>query len=311
MINYKEFDEAPMSVAEPSSWGGQWTEDKLDAFEKYVKAYLTIMNSNRDKYRWKLIYFDGFAGSGSRTVLSDNNREENSLFAEYNILDEVDTYKGAAERVLNIEQRGFDSYFFVDKDNDSSKKLQQKLSKYEDSRELIFITSDANAELHKLADRMRRDKSISSLVLLDPFGMQVDWASIENLRNTRTDLWILIPTGIIVNRLLDKNGELTHIERLKSFFGKDEGFLREYFYRQKQEQTLFGEINIIEKIEHPIKRIAELYIQRLGEIFKNVTPEPLVLFNRKHTPIFHFACASNNQTAIKIASEIIGKKQRK
>lgn len=147
MINYKELDEVPMSVAEPSSWGGQWTEDKLDAFEKYVKAYLTIMNSNRDKYRWKLIYFDGFAGSGSRTVLSDNNREENSLFAEYNILDEVDTYKGAAERVLNIEQRGFDSYFFVDKDNDSSKKLQQKLSKYEDSRELNFITSDANAEL--------------------------------------------------------------------------------------------------------------------------------------------------------------------
>ena len=158
---------------------------------------------------------------------------------------------------------------------------------------------------------MRRNKSISSLVLLDPFGMQVDWASIENLRNTRTDLWILIPTGIIVNRLLDKNGELTHIERLKSFFGEDEGFLREYFYRQKQEQTLFGEINIIEKIEHPIKRIAELYIQKLGEIFKNVTPEPLVLFNRRHTPIFHFACASNNQTAIKIASEIIGKKQRK
>lgn len=24
------------------SWGGKWTEEKLDAFEKYVKAYLTI-----------------------------------------------------------------------------------------------------------------------------------------------------------------------------------------------------------------------------------------------------------------------------
>ena len=28
-----------------SSWGGSWTEQKLDAFEKYVKAYLTIMNN--------------------------------------------------------------------------------------------------------------------------------------------------------------------------------------------------------------------------------------------------------------------------
>ena len=52
-------------------------------------------------------------------------------------------------------------------------------------------------------------------------------------------------------------------------------------------------------------------VQRLGDIFKKVTPEPLVLFNRRHTPIFHFACASNNETAIKIASQIIGKKQRK
>lgn len=27
----------------PSSWGGTWTEEKLDALEKYVNAYLTIM----------------------------------------------------------------------------------------------------------------------------------------------------------------------------------------------------------------------------------------------------------------------------
>lgn len=309
MSEYKEIDEEPIIVAEPSSWGGKWTEDKLDAFEKYVKAYLRIMNSYRDKYCWKLLYFDGFAGNGSR-LLPIGNNTENGLFADYNILAE-DTYKGAAERVLNIDQRGFDSYYFIDKDYDSSCKLERKLSRYNSSKDLHFITSDANGELLQLANKMRNDKSISSLVLLDPFGMQVDWASIENLRGTRTDLWILIPTGVIVNRLLEKNGELTHIEKLKTFFGKDEDFLREYFYRRKQEQTLFGDVNIIEKIEHLIKRIAELYIQRLGEIFKNVTPEPLVLYNSKHTPIFHFACASNNETAIKIASQIIGKKQKK
>lgn len=310
MDKYKEFTEESMMAAEASSWGGQWTEDKLDAFEKYVKAYLTIMNSYRDKYNWKLIYFDGFAGSGSRIQPTDDNKADNRLFAEYNISEE-DTYKGAAERVLNIAQRGFDSYYFIDKDKDSSNKLKQKLSKYEDSKDLNFINSDANEELYKLADRMHNNKSISSLVLLDPFGMQVDWASIENLKGTRTDLWILIPTGVIINRLLDRTGELTHIARLKTFFGKDEDFLKDYFYRKKQEQTLFGEINIIEKIEHPIKRIAELYIQRLEEIFKKVTPEPLVLYNSRNTPIFHFACASNNETAIKIANQIIGKKQRK
>ena len=63
---YNYIEEESFQACEPSSWGGQWTEDKLDAFEKYVNAYLTIMNAFRDKHNWKLIYFDGFAGSGSR-----------------------------------------------------------------------------------------------------------------------------------------------------------------------------------------------------------------------------------------------------
>ena len=53
-----------------------------------------------------------------------------------------------------------------------------------------------------------------------------------------TDLWILIPTGVIVNRLLDRKGELTYIDKLTSFFGKDEDFLRKYFYTIRQENTL-------------------------------------------------------------------------
>lgn len=38
------------------TWGGSWTEEKLEAFEKYVNAYLTIMNKYRDQFGWKLLY---------------------------------------------------------------------------------------------------------------------------------------------------------------------------------------------------------------------------------------------------------------
>ena len=160
-----------------------------------------------------------------------------------------------------------------------------------------------------LAKAMHNDNSLAALVLLDPFGMQVDWNSIEQLKGTRTDLWILIPTGVIVNRLLDRKCELTHAEKLTSFFGKDEDFLRDYFYKRKKVDTLFGETEIIEKVKKPIEKIAELYIEQLKTIFDYVTEKPLVLYNTRNTPIFHFACASNNQTAIKIASQIIKKKQ--
>lgn len=300
-----------MMVGEPnSSWGGAWTEEKLNAFEKYVNAYLTIMNKYRGQYDWKLIYFDGFAGSGSRNedTTSEDNQLMIDLIDEHQIAaEELTPYKGAAERVLNIAQDGFDFYYFIDKDAASSSQLQEKLASYQKDKRLEFRHSDANTEVSKLADAMRKNSKLKALVLLDPFGMQVDWSSIERLKGTSTDLWILIPTGVIVNRLLDRKCKLTHIEKLTSFFGKDEAFLRNYFYNTRQETTLFGDTEVVEKVQEPIRMIANLYIQQMKTIFKYVTEEPLVLYNTRNTPIFHFACASNNESAVKIAHEIINK----
>jgi len=296
------------SESHPNSWGGSWTEQKLDAFEKYVNAYLTIMNANRDKYDWKLVYFDGFAGSGSRE--EEKQKQPNdyslSLFEELEVnSDELSPYQGAAERVLNIKQKGFDYYYFIDISASSSEKLKEKLTPIRNNRIFVFRDSDANNEVKKLANAMRQNKKLKSLVFLDPFGMQVNWDSIKQLEGTGTDLWILIPTGVIVNRLLDRKCKLTHIERLSSFFGKDEDFLKNYFYNTRQENTLFGETEIVEKVKEPIKKIAELYIQQMHTIFNHVTEQPLVLCNSRNVPIFHFACASNNQIAIKIAHQII------
>ena len=88
------------------NWGGPWTEEKLDAFEKYVKAYLTIMNSYRDMYGWKLLYFDGFAGSGSRTQNEEVEEVQDALelFGSEVTVDDFNVYQGAAERVVKIER---------------------------------------------------------------------------------------------------------------------------------------------------------------------------------------------------------------
>lgn len=301
----------PVIVSEPThSWGGPWTEDKLDAFEKYVKAYLTIMNKHRDRYNWKLIYFDGFAGSGSREEKIDSDLKNDLFDANYIIDEEKDSYKGAAERVLNIDLRGFDFYYFIDKDKESNDKLKEKLNIYNDEKKrLVFRTNDANTEIIKLADAMHRNNNLAALVLLDPFGMQIDWDSIKQLAGTRTDIWILVPTGVIINRLLDRKAELKHIDLLKKFFGEDETFIREYFFEKKVEKTLFGEEEIVVKVNNSIQRIAELYINKLKDIFDHVTPNALVLRNTRNVPIFHFVFASNNESARNIASQIIGKKK--
>jgi three-Cys-motif partner protein len=156
---------------------------------------------------------------------------------------------------------------------------------------------------------MKADKSFCSLTLLDPFGMQVNWDSIKQLKDTRTDLWSLIPSGI-TNRLLDRTGKLENIDKLVSFFGLSEQEIRKHFYWQDTSKGLFDTDNEIQKKSSPFKRISELYIRQLKTIFPEVTPKPLEMRNSRNVPIFYFAFASNKAVAMKIASDIIGKEAK-
>ncbi|MFP3043092.1 three-Cys-motif partner protein TcmP [Treponema primitia] len=294
-----------------TTWGGDWTEQKLDAFEKYVNVYLTIMNKHRDKYNWKLIYFDAFAGSGSRAADTEN-ADNFPLFEELGISkDEIAVYKGAAERVVCITQRGFDYYYFIEKDEISRKELEERLNtiEHENKLKMIFRDHDANEQIHTMARAMKKDKNLYALTLLDPFGMQVDWSAIESLAGTNTDLWILIPSGVIINRLLDREGKLTHINKLISFFGMSEEEIRNEFYREENKSipSLFEIDALKRKTEEPITKITELYIKRLKMLFPQVTEKPLEMKNTRNVSIYHFAFASNNPTAKKIASDIIGR----
>ena len=294
-----------------ADWGGKWTEQKLLAFEKYVKAYLTIMNAHRDKYpvKWKLVYFDAFAGSGVRET--ENSSERQQWFTELGIeSDECTVYKGAAERVLAIDKRGFDDYWFVDSDQEASQNLKEKLQKNSThGSRLWFSTGDANDYIKKLGEQLQKYKHHKALVLLDPFGMQANWEALTYLRNTSTDLWVLVPSGVIIGRLLKTDGTLMYPERLIGYFGFSEKEILTLFYAEKTEKTLFGDKVKRSKIEQPTKRIAEIYAKRLRTLFKHVT-DPMPLRNSRGVPIYHFVFASNNQTATKIANHIIGKESQ-
>lgn len=289
---------------EPSSneWGGTWTQKKLQAFSKYVWAYLAIMK----KYNyWQTIYFDGFAGSGTR-----NKETKTELYKQLRLTEnDENLYKGAAELILNTSiEHQFDFYYFIDLNESSLKKLVVTLQKLDaaKNKKLVFKPGDSNQWIKELATAMKtHPNKYASLILLDPFGMQINWESIAALKYTRSDVWILVPTGVIVNRLLDKAGKLTHLDKLQSFFGLNEEEIRSRFYKKENKQTLFGEQEVVEKVSRPIELIAEIYIDRLKTIWKEVTEKPLVLKNSMNTLIFHFVFASNNKKAVKIAKDII------
>ena len=140
--------------------------------------------------------------------------------------------------------------------------------------------------------------------------MQIQWKSLDVLKNKRVDLWILLPSGVIINRLLDCKGLLKQTETLESFFGIDIEKTKEAFYKKETNQTLFGEEEINRKTDNAINKIAKLYVERLKTIFEFVTNDPLKLLNSKNVPIYHFIFASNNQMALKIANQIIETKKK-
>lgn len=300
------------NVNEPkSNWGGSWTIEKLEAFEKYVIAYLTIMLNQRKKYNgWpqNIIYFDGFAGSGDRISENENNNKQDAIqFADLDIQPtETKLYQGSAERVLKLEKK-FDEYYFVDIDKDALELLKRKVSTYCHNN-CYFITKDVNEALREFSNYL--DKQKVALIFLDPFGMQLNWDSIELLKGKRVDLWILLPSGVIINRFLDREGKLQFSHKLQSFFGMNESEIREKFYKTEKEENLFGEKERIIKLNDSISKIAEVYIYKLNKIFKQVTQRPLKLLNSRKVPIYHFIFASNNPAAKKIASQIIESKKR-
>jgi three-Cys-motif partner protein len=277
------------------NFGGKWTIDKMDIFIKYVKAYLEIM---KDKPYWSLIYFDGFAGSGK--ISHTENRK-------------LQPVEGIATKILQISNpRPFDIYYFVDKDKENTVFLQDIIDKkFPERKNNVFVVNkDCNQKLLDLSIFLQKseNKNFKVLAFIDPFGMQVNWSSIEKLKGLPIDMWILAPTGLGVNRLLKKNGNISDswLKRLSVFLGLEKQLIMDHFYKQRRTQTLFGEETIINKEDRAIEKAGELYKTQLNKVFEYVSA-PFIMKNKTGSTLFHFFLASNNQTAQKIANDIINR----
>lgn len=274
-----------------NKFGGKWTEQKIEIVVDYAKAYLTIMN----KYpNFKTLYFDGFAGSGD-------------IFKEDNF--DIDIIKGTAIRILEIEHpKPFDMYYFVEKDEKNKTELEKTIKEnfHKKSEKCFVVNEDCNEKLVSMSIFLKSHKDYRVLAFIDPYGMSVNWSSIEILKDLGIDLWILVPTGMGVNRLLKKDFNISEawLYKLEKFLGLPRNQILDYFYKQKSNLTLFGEETLIKKEKDAIEKAGKLYQKRLGDVFKFVS-HPFKMKNSTGTIMYHFMMASNNKTAQKIANDII------
>ena len=161
---------------------------------------------------------------------------------------------------------------------------------------------DANVKIQDLCTTEWRSKR--AVLFLDPYGMQVEWTTIEAVAKTKAiDLWLLFPLGIGVNRLLTKSGDIPKSwrHRLNLLLGTEDWY--DEFYKVEATPTLFGD-DIERVVKAKMETIGRYFNNRLKGIFAGVAEDPGVLRNSANNPLYLLCFAVGNEPGKKIALKI-------
>lgn len=284
----------------PHRFGGAWTDEKLDILEGYLSAYTTALQHAK----FTKGYIDAFAGSGYRDAkrgLPDLSEQEPQ-----------DLLEGSVRRALRVQPR-FDGYIFIESHSGRRAQLKALKSEFPAQATAIQIRGgDANHELQEICAVSWTSRR--AVLFLDPYGMQVDWSTIEAVARTQAiDMWLLFPVGVGVNRLLKRDADIPAAwrERLTALLGTDDWF--EEFYQTETITDLFGDDHTRVVKRATIETIGRYFVDRLKTVFPAVADQPRVLSNSKGSPLYLLCFAAGNPKgapiAVKIANHLLSPKK--
>lgn len=281
-------------------FGGPWTDEKLNTLRDYLVQYRRIFDANAAAQFFNTIYVDAFAGTGSRT---SRNGVDSDVVPDD---EDAQSYRQGSVSIALDLPSPFDQYFLIDKNRKHVDELENMKKRYS-NRNIAVAAGDANGVLQDWCARFdkRRDRAV---VFLDPYGMQVEWPTIEAIASTQAiDMWLLFPLGQAVNRLLTRNEPPSPAlaTRLTRTFGTDEW--QAAFYKNSAQPGLFEEPSLVKAVT--MDGIAQFFLGRLRTVFTAVAPSYKELRNRKNVPIYILCFAAANPKgatpAIKIANHLL------
>lgn len=275
---------------------------------------MTIFTGNPRASKLNTIYLDAFAGTGFRTSPIAEDRAEGSLFEDALEDPDADSLKRGSSYVALRTEPAFGRYIFVDRNPDHAKSLEKLRQEFPELADRISVqVADANAFLQDWCQNTDWRKS-RAVVFLDPYGMQVDWSTIEAIAATKAiDLWILFPLGQAVNRLLTRNDIPAggQAQRLTRFFGTESW--KNAFYQEAETQPSMFDEDFVEEAGYAksanFEAIGRFFVSRLETVFAGVSNNPLPLRNSKGVPLFLLCFAAANprgaKPALKIANHLL------
>jgi three-Cys-motif partner protein len=293
-------------------FGGDWTNEKLNVIAKYLESYTTALrNKPSKKHPFQKAYIDAFAGTGYREAREDpfGGITRPLLLPDLAEKEPQALLDGSARLALRTEPR-FERYIFIEKNPQRCAQLEAlKLEFPHLAVDIQIRQGDANVEIRDLCSK---DWSSHRAVLfLDPYGLQVEWRTIEAVAATKAiDMWLLFPLGIGVNRMLTKTGDIPESwrRRLDALLGTEVWY--DEFYRTESIPTLFGGVEE-RVVKATTKTIGRYFNERLRSVFAAVAKEPKVLRNSANCPLYLlcFAVGSENgaPVALRIANHLLTK----
>lgn len=274
-------------------FGSAHTEKKLQKVSAYLERFTTVLKNQP----FKTLYVDAFAGTGAWGKKDDADRQ-------LELIELAPIAKGSAKRALEVKPP-FSHYIFIEKSPRKFRELLHLQDEYPDQKDrMTFLNQDANIAILDLC-RNTDWRLTRAVVFLDPFGMQVNWSTVEVLAKTKAvDLFYLVPTGIGINRQIPRVGEIPKRrgERIDIVLGTTEW--RQQFTRIEQSPSdLFG-LNVCQQVKvGNVAAVTEFVLERLRSIFAGGVAEKWLLLGKKGLPMYSlvFACANPNKKASSLA----------
>jgi three-Cys-motif partner protein len=269
---------------------GKWSEEKLELLHKYLSAYAHIMNNQKKTWLKAYHYIDAFANAGQARAK-----------------DEERYIEGSPVRALQCEPP-FDCYWFVERSQWRASQLQELQRRFP-KRRIIIQQGDCNEVLRNtIVPRIELRSKQRGLVFLDPYGLQVEWETVELLAKAKTfDVFVNFSL-MGITRLLRLNEPPTG--QAATLLSKTMGNMDwvQEVYRPPAQLSLFGEPSLVREVIRA-EWLARLYADQIATLFPFVS-RPVIMLNSKNSPLYALFLASHNKSATRIVNDIFRRYER-
>lgn len=265
---------------------GTWSEIKLAIIREYAAAYSKILTARRNP-AFHHVYIDGFAGAGVHISKSTGQ-----------------FVAGSPTNALLIDPP-FREYHLIDLDGGRIGSLQ---SITEGRRDVHLYKGDASKILlDSVLPRVDYARYRRALLILDPYGLHLDWRVIQTAGAMRSvEIFLNFPVADMNRNVLWRRRDDVSPEqeqRLTRFWG--DASWKDAAYRPSKQASLWGGRGE-EKVENQV--VSEAFRQRLQDVagFDHVPP-PMAMTNSNGAVVYYLYFASHKPVGEGIVRDIFAK----